>query len=159
MKSNGRQRYSAWVRVALMGQWKGNDVLCHQQPLVSSVHLAEMGSLRAFAERVLVVLSSDISALLLRTQTDFPRHRCSRSTVFAWPPEASPFSTLLHPVSIGIRMRAEVEERVEAVPGVGLEDLGPGVAVVPVGQVVVEGAVVLPTTRARSLHNYLQWSH
>ena len=58
-----------------------------------------------------------------------------------------------------MRMRAEVEERVEAVPGVGLEDLGPGVAVVPVGQVVVEGAVVLPTTRARSLHNYLQWSH
>jgi hypothetical protein len=51
-------------------------------------------------------------------------------------------------------MRAEVEERGEAVPGVGLEALGLGVAVVPVGQVVVEGAVARPTTRERSRHKY-----
>jgi hypothetical protein len=49
-------------------------------------------------------------------------------------------------VSIGVRMQAEMEETAEAVPEVGLGDLGLGVAVVPVEQVVVEGAVVLPTT-------------
>lgn len=53
-------------------------------------------------------------------------------------------------------MRAEVEERVEAVPVVALEVLDPGAVVVPVARVVVEveAAVALPTTRHRSLRHH-----
>ena len=56
----------------------------------------------------------------------------------------------------GKRMRAEVEERVEAVPVVALEVLAPGAVVVPVARVVVEVevAVALPTTRHRSLRHH-----
>jgi hypothetical protein len=51
-------------------------------------------------------------------------------------------------------MQTEVEETAEAVPAVGPGDLGPGAAVVPVGQVVVKAAVVLPTTREKSLRKH-----
>jgi hypothetical protein len=56
----------------------------------------------------------------------------------------------------GKRMRAEVEERVEAVPVVALGVLDPGAVVVPVARVVVEveAAVALPTTRHRSLRHH-----
>ena len=47
-----------------------------------------------------------------------------------------------------------MEETAEVVPVAGLGALGLGVAVVPVGQVVVEAAVALPTTRHRSLRKY-----
>ena len=51
-------------------------------------------------------------------------------------------------------MPAEVGETAEAVPVVGPGAPGPGVAVVPVEQVVVGAAVALPTTRQRSQHTY-----
>jgi hypothetical protein len=54
---------------------------------------------------------------------------------------------------MSMRMRAEVEETVEAVPVVGMEALDQGAVVGPVGRAVVEveAAVGLRTTRQRSL--------
>jgi hypothetical protein len=58
--------------------------------------------------------------------------------------------------SMSMRMRAEVEETVEAVLVVGMEALDQGAVVGPVGRVVVEveAAVALPTTRQRFLRHH-----
>jgi hypothetical protein len=58
-----------------------------------------------------------------------------------------------------MRMRVEVEETAEVVPVAGLGALGLGVAVVPVEQVVVEGAAALPTICPGSLRTYHHRSH
>jgi hypothetical protein len=87
------------------------------------------------------------SAWLLRLETTSiktvsPGLRFSNGLLKACPPLPYPH------VSHSVRMRAEVAETAEAVPGVGL-------AVGPVGRVVleVEAAVALPTTGQRSLGN------